>query len=68
VRTRALPVLRGGGPEEISHTIVKALAIVSGIVRDGANASRAAKSAAAVDAGIPGYTMFKSKIGHNFFR
>ena len=39
------------------HTVVNALAIVSGIVCDGAKASCAAKIAAAVDAGILGYEM-----------
>ena len=40
--------------EEISHTLVNALAITSGIVCDGAKPSCAAKIAAAVDAGILG--------------
>jgi L-cysteine desulfidase len=51
--------LYGGGYEEISHTIVNALSIVSGIVCDGAKASCAAKIAAGVDAGILGYHMYK---------
>lgn len=50
--------LSGGGYEEIIHTVVNALAIVSGIVCDGAKASCAAKIAAAVDAGILGYSMY----------
>src|SRR5699024_10122701 len=37
--------LHGGGYEEIAHTVVNALAIVSGIVCDGAKASCAAKIA-----------------------
>ena len=41
--------LHGGGYEEIKHTIVNALAIVSGIVCDGAKASCAAKIASSVD-------------------
>ncbi len=41
----------------ISHTIVNALAISSGIVCDGAKASCAAKIAMAVDAGIMGFDM-----------
>lgn len=57
--------LHGGGLEEISHTIVNALAIVSGIVCDGAKASCAAKIAASVEAGIMGYTMFKN--GQQFY-
>ena len=40
------------------HTVVNALAIVSGVVCDGAKASCAAKIAASVDAGILGYNMF----------
>ena len=56
----AIAYLCGGGYEEISHTIVNALAIVSGIICDGAKASCAAKIAAAVDAGILGYSMYKS--------
>lgn len=50
--------LCGGGYEEVIHTVVNALAIVSGIVCDGAKASCAAKIAAAVDAGILGYNMY----------
>ena len=52
--------LYGGGYEEISHTIVNSLAIVSGIICDGAKPSCAAKIAASVDAGILGYQMYKS--------
>lgn len=50
--------LLGGGYREVAHTLVNALAIVSGIVCDGAKASCAGKIAAAVDAGILGYHMF----------
>lgn len=50
--------LHGGGYKEIVHTVVNALAIVSGIVCDGAKASCAAKIASAVDAGILGYQMY----------
>ena len=50
--------LCGGGLKEVEHTVVNALAIVSGIVCDGAKASCAAKIAAAVDAGILGYNMY----------
>lgn len=50
--------LCGGGYEEVIHTVVNALAIVSGIVCDGAKASCAAKIAAAVDAAILGYNMY----------
>lgn len=52
--------LYGGGYEEICHTIVNALSIVSGIVCDGAKASCAAKIAVGVDAGILGYHMYKN--------
>ena len=44
---------------------MNALAIVSGIVCDGAKASCAGKIASAVDAGIIGYYMYKN--GHQFF-
>lgn len=51
--------LCGGDEKTIAHTVVNALAIVSGIVCDGAKASCAAKIASAVDAGILGYNMYK---------
>ncbi len=50
--------LCGGRYEEVIHTVVNALAIVSGIVCDGAKASCAAKIASSVDAGILGYNMY----------
>jgi len=50
--------LHGGGYEEIKHTVVNAIAIVSGIVCDGAKASCAAKIASSVEAGIVGYYMY----------
>ncbi len=50
--------LSGGEYDEITHTIVNALAIVSGMVCDGAKASCAAKIASSVDAGILGYNMY----------
>ena len=50
--------LYGGDYEVIAHTIVNSLAIVSGIICDGAKASCAAKISAAVDAGIMGYEMY----------
>lgn len=49
--------LYGGGVEEISHTIVNALAIDSGVICDGAKSSCAAKIASAVDAGLTGMEM-----------
>ena len=54
-----------GGYQEIIHTVVNALAIVSGMVCDGAKASCAAKIAASVDAGILGYNMFLN--GQQFY-
>lgn len=51
--------LHGCGYEEIAHTLVNAVAIVSGIICDGAKPSCAAKIAASVDAGILGYNMYK---------
>ena len=50
--------LSGGGYKEVTHTVVNALAIVSGIICDGAKASCAAKIASAVEAGILGYNMY----------
>ncbi|MBO5287617.1 MAG: serine dehydratase subunit alpha family protein [Clostridia bacterium] len=56
--------LEGGRYYEIAHTLVNALAILSGTICDGAKSSCAAKIAMAVDAGILGYDMTKS--GHQF--
>lgn len=53
--------LMGGGLEAISHTIVNAIAILSGTICDGAKPSCAAKIAAAVDAGVLGYHMYLDK-------
>ena len=52
--------LNGGDYQAIAHTLVNGLAIVSGIVCDGAKASCAAKIAASVDAGILGYHMYQN--------
>ena len=49
--------LYGGKANEISHTIVNAVAIKSGMVCDGAKASCAAKIASAVEAGLLGMQM-----------
>lgn len=57
--------LNGGGYKEVIHTVVNALAIVSGMVCDGAKASCAAKIAMSVDAGILGYEMYKC--GQQFY-
>ena len=45
--------------KDVSNTIVNSLAVVSGMVCDGAKASCAAKIASAVDAGILGFTMYQ---------
>ena len=52
--------LLGGDCKAISHTLVNALAINSGIVCDGAKASCAAKISSAVDAGVLGYYMYQN--------
>lgn len=57
--------LMGGRIEEISHTLVNSIAIVSGIVCDGAKPSCAGKIAASVDAGILGYEMYRE--GQQFY-
>ena len=57
--------LYGGDDIVISHTIVNALAISSGIVCDGAKSSCAAKIATAVEAGIFGYEMYRN--GQEFY-
>lgn len=50
--------LHGGKLREISHTVVNALAINSGVVCDGAKASCAAKIASAVESGLLGMQMY----------
>ncbi|MBQ8685501.1 MAG: serine dehydratase subunit alpha family protein [Clostridia bacterium] len=57
--------LLGGGKEEITHTLVNALAIDSGIICDGAKASCAAKIATAVESGLLGLNMYYN--GNEFF-
>lgn len=57
--------LHGGRFDEIAHTIVNALATVSGIICDGAKPSCAAKIASSVDAGILGYYMYEQ--GQQFY-
>jgi L-cysteine desulfidase len=56
----AIAYLQGGGFPEIAHTLVNALATISGMICDGAKPSCAAKIAAAVDAGILGYHMYRN--------
>ena len=50
--------LHGGRKEAVAHTVVNAVAILSGTICDGAKPSCAAKIAAAVDADILGYNMY----------
>lgn len=50
--------LHGAEYDAISHTLVNSLAIVSGIICDGAKPSCAAKIASSVEAGILGYHMY----------
>ena len=57
--------LYGGRAYEISHVIVNAVAINSGVVCDGAKASCAAKIASAVEAGLLGLQMQKN--GKQFY-
>ena len=57
--------LEGGRYYEIAHTLVNALAILSGTICDGAKASCAAKIAMAVEAGILGNDMMKA--GKQFY-
>lgn len=57
--------LLDGSYRAIAHTIVNAVAILSGTICDGAKPSCAAKIAASVDAGIMGYSMYKS--GQQFY-
>ncbi len=57
--------LAGGRFREIAHTLVNAVAILSGTICDGAKASCAAKIAMAVEAGIMGYDMMRS--GRQFY-
>lgn len=57
--------LLGGGYDEIAHTVVNAVAILSGTICDGAKPSCAAKIAMAVEAGVMGYEMMRS--GNQFY-
>ena len=50
--------LCGGNFDAVTHTVVNALAVVSGVICDGAKASCAAKIATAVEAGLLGYNMY----------
>ena len=57
--------LEGGKFKEIAHTLVNSLAIISGVVCDGAKSSCAAKIASSVEAGFLGYFMYKE--GNQFY-
>ena len=57
--------LHGGGYTEIAHTIVNSIAVLSGMVCDGAKSSCAAKIAMSVEAGILGYKMYMN--GQQFY-
>ena len=50
--------LLDGSYEAVKHTLVNSLAVVSGIICDGAKASCAAKILSAVESGIFGYEMY----------
>ncbi len=53
--------LHGGRYYEIAHTLVNAVAIISGTICDGAKPSCAAKIAMAVEAGLMGFEMARTK-------
>ncbi len=57
--------LQGGRYREIAHTLVNAVAILSGTICDGAKASCAAKIAMAVEAGLVGCEM--AKVNKQFY-
>ena len=57
--------LHGGKFSEVAHTIVNAVAILSGTICDGAKPSCAAKIAMAVEAGIMGFEMYRA--GSQFY-
>ena len=61
----AIAHLCGGGLTDVAHTLVNSLAIVSGMICDGAKASCAAKIASAIDAGLLGWCMYQS--GQQFY-
>ncbi len=61
----AIAYMHGGGENAVNHTIVNAVAIVSGIVCDGAKPSCAGKIVSAVQAGILGWQMYEN--GQQFY-
>ena len=54
----AIAYINGGDVEMVCHTLVNSLAIVSGIICDGAKPSCAGKIGSAVNAGILGWQMY----------
>ena len=61
----AISYLDGGDLDDVSHTLVNALAIASGIVCDGAKASCAAKISSSIDAAQLGHQMYRD--GQQFY-
>jgi len=61
----AISYLQGGGFKEVSHTLVNTLAMLSGMVCDGAKPSCAAKIAFSVNAGLLGHDMYA--YGNQFY-
>lgn len=61
----AIAYLDEMGLDGVAHTLVNSLAVVSGMVCDGAKASCAAKISLALEAGLMGYEMYKA--GHEFY-
>ena len=61
----AVAWLHGGDLSAVAHTLVNSLAILSGMVCDGAKPSCAAKIACAVDSGILGWQMYRN--GKQFY-
>lgn len=61
----AIAWMTGGSYDDVAHTLVNALAIISGIICDGAKPSCAAKVATSVEAGLFGYEMYKN--GQQFY-
>lgn len=61
----AIAYLDGMGLDGVAHTLVNSLAVISGMVCDGAKASCAAKISLALEAGLMGYEMYKA--GHEFY-
>lgn len=61
----AVAWLQGGNLSAVAHTLVNSLAILSGMVCDGAKPSCAAKIACAVETGIFGWQMYQN--GKQFY-